>query len=119
MRVEETPMYQAAELLMREVDRLMPRARRMSRNAADHMERSCESVLFNIAEGLSCFQPKVKLTAYNIARKEAHELRAILRRLYIKGVFTESEIARAINLVDCVIGMLTNAMIAIEKRMKG
>ena len=79
--------------------------------------RSCESVMYNIAEGLGCFQPKVKLNAYNIARKEAYELRAILRRLVLKRAFTDAEVARAMSLTGSVIGMLTRAMIAVEKRL--
>ena len=104
---------------MREVDSLEPRARRASPNSTEHMVRSCESVMFNIAEGLGCFQPKVKLNAYNIARKEAFELRAILRRLVIKRAFTDAEAAKAMELVSCVISMLTKAMIAVEKRLNG
>jgi four helix bundle protein len=81
-----------AEVLMREVDRILPRVRRRAPNAADHLERSTESVLFNTAEGAGAFKPKVKIAAYEIAKKEASEARAVLRRLVIGGFISEGTV---------------------------
>jgi four helix bundle protein len=86
MRVRE-----AAELLAAEVDRLLPRARGRAPRQADHLERAVESVLFNTAEGNAAFNPNVKMSAYDIARREAAETRVVLHRLARKGVLTQLE----------------------------
>ena len=83
---------------------------------ADHLERSWEAVLFNIGEGIGAYQPKVKIAAYEVAKKEANEARAIQRRLVIKRALTNRDIRRAYNLTAAVIGMLTNAIKRVEER---
>jgi four helix bundle protein len=110
-------MEEAAERLVVEVDRLLPRAQRRARRQADHLERSADSVLFNMAEGVASFKPKMKIGAYEIARKEAGEVRAILWRLRIKRIFTEDEVRTADQLASTCIGMLTNAITSIERRL--
>jgi four helix bundle protein len=109
-------MWQAAEALLAEVDGMLPRARRWAPNSAEHLERSAESVLFNIAEGAAGLKPRQKILSYRVARKEANEVRAVLRRLVIKGTFTERDIRRAYNLAGAIIGMLTSASISLEQR---
>jgi four helix bundle protein len=109
-------MQEAAELLAAEVDRLLPRAKRVAPRPSGHLERSTDSVLFNMAEGVACYLPKMKTAAYAIARKEANEVRAVLRRLVIKEVFTMEEVQRAFDLAGACVGMLTNAIRAVEAR---
>ena len=109
-------MWQAAELLIGALDPLIDRARPVAANSASHLERSGESVLFNTAEGIGAFQPKVKIVSYEVAKREANEVRAILRRLDIRKIFTALEIKRAYDLAGAVIGMLTRAIIALQKR---
>ena len=116
MRPESLRVWQAAEEVCREVDALIPFVRPCAQNAADHLERSAESTLFNIGEGVGAYRPKVKIAAYEVAKKEANEVRAILRRLVIKKALTERQIGRAYNLAGAVVGMLTNAIISLEKR---
>ncbi|HEY0306311.1 MAG TPA: four helix bundle protein [Longimicrobiales bacterium] len=111
-------VYGAAEQLVAEVDLLVPRARAVKPNAAKHLENSVESVLYNTGEGIGSFKPKVKITAYDVARKEANEVRTVLRRLVIGRVFTNVEIAKAYNLAGAVIGMLRNAIKALESRAR-
>jgi four helix bundle protein len=109
-------MWQAAELLVAEVDGLVRRARGRAANAVDHLERSAESLLFNIAEGAGAYRPKVKISAYEVAKKEASEVRAVLRRLVIKKAVTPADIHRAYNLAGSLVGMLTAAIIRLEER---
>mgnify|MGYP001057051774 CR=1 FL=1 len=109
-------MQQAAEILMAEVDALVARVRRGAANSADHLERSAEAVLFNIGEGVAAHRPKVKITAYEIAKKEANEVRAILRRLVIGGWLNQKDIQRAHNLSGAIVGMLTRAIIKLSDR---
>jgi four helix bundle protein len=116
MRPENIRMWQAAEEMLAEIDRYLPRIRRQAANAADHLERSAESVLFNIAEGAGAYAPKVKAGAYEIAKKEANEVRAILRRLTMRRLLTSREIERAYHLAGAIIGMLTRAIIAVQAR---
>jgi len=116
MRLEKMRVYQAAEQLVGEIDLLLPRAREKKPNAAKHLENSVESVFYNTGEGIGSFKPKVKITAYEVARKEANEVRTVLRRLVIGRVFKQVEITRAYNLAGAVVEMLTNAIIALEAR---
>jgi four helix bundle protein len=109
-------MQDTAELLAAEVDRLLLRAKRSAPKQANHLERSTDSVLFNMAEGVACYLPKMKTSAYGIARKEANEVRAVLRRLVIKGVFAMEEVQRAWDLAGACVAMLTNAIRAVEER---
>jgi four helix bundle protein len=116
MRPERIRMWQAAELLMAEIDVLATRARRQAANSVDHLERSGESLLFNIAEGVGAYRPKVKIAAYEVAKKEANEVRAVLRRLVIKKALTHADIRRPYNLASSLVGMLTAAIITLEQQ---
>jgi four helix bundle protein len=116
MRPERIRMWQAAELLVAEVDGLVRRAGGRAANAVDHLERSAESLLFNVAEGAGAYRPKVKISAYEVAKKEANEVRAVLRRLVIKKAATHADIHRAYNLAGSLVGMLTAAIIRLEQR---
>ncbi len=116
MQLDKMRMYQAAEALVAEVDKLLPRARKRAPGAAYHLERSANSVLFNLAEGIGSFKPKMKVTSYGVARKEANEVRAALRRLVIQRVFTDTETRKAYDLAGACVGMTTRAIIAQEKR---
>jgi len=109
-------MQQAAEILMAEVDALVARVRSRAANAADHLERSAESVLFNIGEGVAAHKPRSKIAAYEIARREANEVRAILRRLVIGKRLSHRDVQRAHNLCGAIVGMLTRAIITLENR---
>jgi four helix bundle protein len=116
--LERMRMYQAAKALAEEVETLLVKARKEAPNTADHLQRAAASVLFNMAEGIGAFRPKVKITSYDISRKEASEVRAGLRHLVIKSVFTEREVERADQFARMCIGMLTNAIISVESRVE-
>ncbi len=109
-------MQQAAEILMAEVDALVARVKSRAANSVDHLERSAESVLFNIGEGVGAHKPRIKIAAYEVARKEANEVRTILRRLVIGKRLTQRDIQRAYNLSGAIVGMLTRAIITLENR---
>ena len=109
-------MWQAAEAMMGEIDSLAPRVRHSAPNAADHLVRSAESVLFNMGEGVGAFRPRVKIACYEVSKKEANEVRAILRRLVIGRMLSDADIKRAYGLAGAVIGMLTSAIISIARR---
>ena len=119
MKLESMRMYQAAEALNVEIERLLPRAYAQKPKAAAHLENSGNSVQFNMGEGIGSFMPNVKINAYEIARKEANEVRAVLRRLVIGRVFSQEEIQKAYDLAGSVIGMLTSAIKSVESRRDG
>ena len=107
MRPEDMRVYQVAAELAAEVDLLLPLLPRWVWVLAGHLVRSTESVGLNLMEGLVAFKPKVKATAFDIARKEAAEVRKILKRLVARKVLTEAQIQRAYELAGSLIGMLT------------
>ena len=109
-------MYQAAEALNAEIELLLPRAYAQKPKAAAHLENSGNSVQFNTGEGIGTFMPNMKINAYEIARKEANEVRSVLRRLVIGRVFTQHEIQKAYDLAGSIVGMLTAAIKAVENR---
>lgn len=117
MRRERIRMWLVAEQLVAEVDRLLPLVRPAAPNAAEHLERSAESVLFNIGEGVGAWSPKTKIAAYEISKREASELRAILRRFVIKRLLTSQDTRRAYDLAGTAVGMLTNAIKSVQKRL--
>src|SRR5438105_12074543 len=117
MRLDGMRMIEVAEQMAAEVDLLLPRARAKRPNPADHLERSTDSALFNLGEGVTSYKPKVKIAAYEIARKETGEVRMVLRRLVIAKVFTKQETQKAYNLADLLVGMITRAILAVEKRL--
>jgi four helix bundle protein len=110
-------MWMAAERLVGEVDRWMPRVRRHAANSASHLERSAEAVLYNIAEGVGAYPPKVKIAAYEVAKKEASEVRGILRRLVILRLLTSAQIQPAYDLAGAIVGMLTAAIKTLQQRI--
>ena len=86
-------------------------------NAAEHLERSAESVLFNIGEGVGAWSPKTKIAAYEVSKREASELRAILRRFVIKRLLTSHDTRKAYDLAGTAVGMLTNAIKSVQQRL--
>lgn len=111
-------MQLAAEELTAEIDRLVPLIGARNADAADHLQRSADSVLFNIGEGIAAWRPKIKLSVYEIARRESNEVRAILRRLVQKKALAPEQTRRAYNLAGAIVGMLTSAALSIEKRVR-
>jgi four helix bundle protein len=104
-----------AEELIAEVARL--KKHMTPCKASMDLENSADSVYLNIGEGTALFRPKAKASKYDIARGEANEVRRALRALVLKEKLTEDQIAKADDLADCIIGMLTNMIKNLEGRM--
>lgn len=105
-----------AEELVAETARLLRKIRYPCKASID-LDRSGDSLLLNLGEGIVAFQPRPKAKAYNIARQEAGEIQKALRALVIKGKLSEHDITVAYDLADHVIGMLTNMIKGLEHRM--
>jgi hypothetical protein len=69
-----------------------------------------------VGEGVAAYQPRVKIAAYEIAKKEATKVHAIVRRLITKKLLADREIERAYGLAGAIIGMLTKAIIRLSSR---
>ncbi|HEY0672686.1 MAG TPA: four helix bundle protein [Longimicrobiales bacterium] len=109
-------VYQVAREFALEVDRILavlpPRLARI----ANHLERSTESVGFNLNEGLTAFKPRVKASAFDITRRETGEARKAMQRAVDKKGIRPSGIAKADQLGNALIGMLTVMIKQQEKR---
>jgi four helix bundle protein len=116
MAAEKMRMVVAAEDFVAEVDLLLPGIRSAMAHAGDNLQRSAESALFNTAEGAGACRPRVKIAAYEVAQKEAHEARAILRLAVRRRVVTREQSTRALNLAGALIGMLTSACKTLRSR---
>ena len=99
-------MLRIAAQMAVEVDVLLPLIPRRCWVLSGHLDRSKESVGLNLSEGLIAFKPKVKASAFDIARKEAAEVRKILDRLVSKGALSQAQIQSAHDLAGSVIAML-------------
>jgi len=95
-----------------EVARHLPAFRR---DLIDQLRRASSSVSLNIAEGAEEFSPKEKLRIYRIARRSAQESIAILD-VADRVIPAGPDTLRARNLLNEVLGLLTNTSIALESR---
>ena len=116
MRHEKMRVLAAAERLLSEVESIVSRVQSRAPNVTDHARRAAESVLFNTAEGVAAYAPKVKISCYEIAKREASEVRAALKALVIRGALTPDETRPASNLASAIISMLSSASRTLEKR---
>ena len=115
MLPEKTRLQQASEELVDEVNRLLPRFVARNAHAAKNLRKSAQSTLNNVAEGLVAWNPNVKLPVYEVGRREAAEVRTILRMLVRQNVLTMDETRRAYNLAGAIIAMLTSAAKSLEQ----
>jgi four helix bundle protein len=105
-----------AEELVAEVAVLMRKVRypcKASRDSAN----SADSALLNIGEGIAFWAPKAKIAKYEIARGEAKEVQKALRALVLKGKLREQDVQKAHDIADHIIGMLTNMIKNLERRL--
>ena len=116
MRAEQMRIYQAVAELARETDQILPTLPRRARYLAEHLKRSVESAGLNLSEGLTVYKPKVKASAFDIARKELGEVRKAIARLIDSKAGPAARMKRSDYLADCSIGMLTNMIKQQEAR---
>jgi four helix bundle protein len=114
MGFEQLRVYQAAQRLDNEARRLMSKVGRGHASDLDQLGRSAGSVRYNIAEACGAEGSGKKRNHLAIARGEADESRAVLRRLVDKGQLTTIEIRVACGLTSVIARMLTSWMEKIE-----
>jgi four helix bundle protein len=106
-----------AEQLVAEIARLRRKLNSPGNNAALHLEKAGDSVLFNLGEGIACFAPKLKASKYEIARAEAREVQQARNALVLTGELSAADVMVADDLADCVIAMLTNMIKNLKARL--
>lgn len=109
-------VYQLAEELSEEVDKILAVLPYKARKLADHLERSSESVGLNLMEGLTAFKPKVKASCFDITRRESGEVRKVLRRVVRRKFIAPMQTQRADGLASAMIGAMTRMIQQQEAR---
>ena len=99
-------VYQLALELAAEVDAVVARLPLRVANTAKHLEKSMDSVIFNLMEGLTAYKPAVKASAFDITRRETSEVKGALRRLVMRQAKTIGQVQKPLEQADCLIGML-------------
>jgi four helix bundle protein len=102
---ERLDVYRAARELVVLVSSVLKR--NVSRDLRDQTERSCTSILFNIAEGAGKTSRADKQRFYEIARGSATETAAQLDVLHIRGFIAPDQYRTARHLLLRIIQMLS------------
>ncbi|HUP89638.1 MAG TPA: four helix bundle protein [Longimicrobiales bacterium] len=109
-------VYQLAEELSEEIDKILAMLPYAARKLANHLEKSNESLGLNLMEGLTVFKPKVKASCFDITRKETGEVRKVLRRIVRRKFIAQQLTHRADGLANAMIGAMTNMIKQQEAR---
>jgi four helix bundle protein len=107
MGFETLRVYQAAEVLDRQIKELVARVPRRYCDDLRQLDRAVGSVLNNVAEAYGSEYPGRKRYHLEVARGSVDESRAVLRRLTAAHVLNEAGSARACNLTSAIAKMLT------------
>jgi four helix bundle protein len=108
MGFESLRVYQAAQLLDREVNKLVRRLRGRFADDVRQLERTIGSILFNIAEAYGSEYAGRKRYHLQVARGACDEARSVLNRLADKGAWDSQEISRSCGLTSAIAKMLTS-----------
>jgi four helix bundle protein len=101
-------VYQAAELLREEVDRILRKVPVRFKNEAQHIDEAADSILNNIAEGSAFRYPKKRIYFWQVAKGSANEVSGGLQSLVNRGALRQIEVWRAISLAISIAKMLNN-----------
>ena len=107
MRPEDMRIYKAVRELGLEIDRILALLPPHCSKIANHLDRSVESIGFNLNEALIAYKPKVEASALDITRRETSEVRKALQRAVDKKGIHAAATVRAEQIANAIIGMLT------------
>lgn len=82
----------------------------------DQLRRAALSIALNIAEGAGEFRPREKARFYRMARRSAHECRALYDAIETLDLVAIPHLARGRDQLDELIGQLTRLARAVERR---
>lgn len=105
-------VYQAAETLRIEVDRLRQFLRPGFEAAFAHVDDAVDSIAFNIAEGGDSIYEGQRRKFFDIANGSTREARRGILSLKRRGAFGEADVFRSVGLT-IAIGKMLNSYIAV------
>ena len=106
MSFEELRVYQAAQELRKEVDKLRVVVLPRFSNLFEHIDDAVDSVANNIAEGSASKYPAKRANYYDIAAGSAREVRSGIRSIHRRGGFGNANVFRPIVLTLAIGKML-------------
>jgi four helix bundle protein len=107
MSFEKLRVYQAAELLDRIVNGLIPDVKEGYAGDVAQLRRAAASVPYNIAEAFGSVHKGQKIYHLGIARGSVDETRSVLRKLAKAGALKPTLILRPVALAVTIAKMLT------------
>lgn len=107
MSFEKLRVYQAAQELRKEVDKLGNVLNIRFAALFGHADDAADSIMNNIAEGSGSIYPRKRISFYDIAIGSAREVSGSLRSLDQRGAFGGASVFRSIVLSLSIIKMLT------------
>ena len=114
MSFENLHVYQAAQLLRAEVDKLAKTLDQRFVELYAHLDDAVDSIMNNLAEGNQSEYPRRRVNYYDIAAGSAREARGALRSLDQRGGFKGANVTRAV-LLTFTVGKMIQALIGKEK----
>ena len=108
MGFKDLRVYQAAELLRKEVDKIIAKVGKGFENEVKHVDEAADSVLNNIAEGSAFTYPKKRIYFWQMAKGSANEVGGGLHSLVRRGAILYIDAIAGIRLAISVAKMLNN-----------
>jgi four helix bundle protein len=116
MGFEHLRVYQAAEMLDREILRLIPLIKPGHSGDVNQLRRASGSGTYNIAEASGSEHVGRKLYLLEVAKGSVDETRSVLQRLVRAGALRKEDIYRACALSRTTAKMLTGWIHSIQDR---
>ena len=113
MSFEDLKVYQAAQELRREIDKLRAVVTPAGMALFKHVDEAADSILNNLAEGSSSVYPGRRKTFYDIAAGSSREVRSGLRTLDRRNVLRGAKVFRPIVLSLAIDKMIKNLISAL------
>jgi four helix bundle protein len=110
------PAYAHALGFLHTAEALAGRLPRNREYMKDQLRRAALSIALNIAEGAGEFRPREKARFYRMARRSAHECRALYDAVETLDLVTPPDLAPGRDQLDDLIGQLTRLALAVERR---
>jgi four helix bundle protein len=114
MSFEQLRVYQAAQHLRAEVDRLKEKLKPGFENAFKHVDEAVDSITNNIAEGSASIYPARQRNFFDVAHGSAREARSGLRELDRRRAFNGGKVFRSIVLAQAIGKMLASLIRKLE-----
>jgi four helix bundle protein len=113
MSFEDLRVYQAAQELRREIDKLRAVVTPAGMALFKHVDEAADSILNNLAEGSSSVYPGRRKTFYDIAAGSSREVRSGLRTLDRQNALRGAKIFRPVVLTLAIDKMIMNLITAL------